>query len=233
MDLSLVPYVDLPAAEKTSGDCKYRECLRNHAAAMGGQAYDGCGEFMAGEDESLKCAACGCHRNFHRREGSPTRPPILKPILKHAMVPAPSPVAFFPPPPLPFHQIPPPVSPDLGRGASETPPRREEGPMRKRYRTKFSAEQKEKMWIFAEKLGWRIQKHDGEKLEEFCVEIGVKRHALKVWMHNHKNNLSSSAITTSAAGLRGPPPPPPAPAPRRYSYHPSLIGFRWHLQSRF
>ncbi|KAH0468351.1 hypothetical protein IEQ34_003384 [Dendrobium chrysotoxum] len=54
------------------------------------------------------------------------------------------------------------------------------------------------MWIFAEKLGWRIQKHDDEKLEEFCVEIGVKRHALKVWMHNHKNNLSTSAITTAA-----------------------------------
>ncbi|KAL0927059.1 hypothetical protein M5K25_001214 [Dendrobium thyrsiflorum] len=197
MDLSLVPYVESTAAGKTAavaGDSKYRECLRNHAAAMGGQAYDGCGEFMAGEEESLKCAACGCHRNFHRREGSPTH----RPLLKHAMLPAPSPVAFFQPPPLPFHQIPPPVSPDPGRGASETPPRREEGPMRKRYRTKFTPEQKEKMWIFAEKLGWRIQKHDDEKLEEFCVEIGVKRHALKVWMHNHKNNLSTSAITTAA-----------------------------------
>lgn len=199
MDLSLVPYAESPAAAAAAAPCagSYRECLRNHAAAMGGQAYDGCGEFMAGEEESLKCAACGCHRNFHRREGSPAH----RPVPKHAMLPAPSPVAFFPPPPpLAFHQIPRPGSPEPGREASETPPRREEGPMRKRYRTKFSAEQKEKMWGFAEKLGWRIQKHDEEKLEEFCVEVGVKRHALKVWMHNHKNSLASSAIAAAAAG---------------------------------
>ncbi|GLT69963.1 hypothetical protein SLA2020_420720 [Shorea laevis] len=51
---------------------KYKECMRNHAASMGGHASDGCGEFMprGGGDprESLTCAACGCHRNFHRRE---------------------------------------------------------------------------------------------------------------------------------------------------------------------
>nr|GMC67316.1 zinc-finger homeodomain protein 9-like [Ipomoea batatas] len=52
----------------------YRECLKNHAAALGGHAVDGCGEFMASptanpaDPTSLKCAACGCHRNFHRRE---------------------------------------------------------------------------------------------------------------------------------------------------------------------
>uniref|UniRef100_A0A8R7Q345 ZF-HD dimerization-type domain-containing protein n=3 Tax=Triticum urartu TaxID=4572 RepID=A0A8R7Q345_TRIUA len=51
---------------------KYRECLKNHAAAIGGNATDGCGEFMpSGEEgslEALKCSACGCHRNFHRKE---------------------------------------------------------------------------------------------------------------------------------------------------------------------
>ncbi|KAL8537445.1 hypothetical protein ACS0TY_012539 [Phlomoides rotata] len=34
---------------------RYKECLKNHAVGIGGL-------------ESLKCAACGCHRNFHRRE---------------------------------------------------------------------------------------------------------------------------------------------------------------------
>lgn len=49
---------------------KYWECQRNHAASAGGYAVDGCREFMAsGEDAgALTCAACGCHRNFHRRE---------------------------------------------------------------------------------------------------------------------------------------------------------------------
>ncbi|KAI3866326.1 hypothetical protein MKW98_007981 [Papaver atlanticum] len=39
---------------------------------MGRNATDGWGEFMpSGEDgslEALKCSACSCHRNFHRKE---------------------------------------------------------------------------------------------------------------------------------------------------------------------
>ncbi|KAL6642182.1 hypothetical protein ACP70R_020363 [Stipagrostis hirtigluma subsp. patula] len=50
----------------------YRECQRNHAASIGGYAVDGCREFMAsgaeGTAAALMCAACGCHRSFHRRE---------------------------------------------------------------------------------------------------------------------------------------------------------------------
>ncbi|XP_066356685.1 mini zinc finger protein 1-like [Miscanthus floridulus] len=51
---------------------RYRECQRNHAASIGGHAVDGCPEFMAsgadGTAAALMCAACGCHRSFHRRE---------------------------------------------------------------------------------------------------------------------------------------------------------------------
>ncbi|KAL3819407.1 hypothetical protein ACJIZ3_005364 [Penstemon smallii] len=51
---------------------RYGECQKNHAANIGGYAVDGCREFMAGGEEgttaALGCAACGCHRNFHRRE---------------------------------------------------------------------------------------------------------------------------------------------------------------------
>nr|XP_043638582.1 mini zinc finger protein 2-like [Erigeron canadensis] len=51
---------------------RYGECQKNHAANVGGYAVDGCREFMASSEEeeteaSLTCAACGCHRNFHRR----------------------------------------------------------------------------------------------------------------------------------------------------------------------
>ncbi|CAA0828423.1 Mini zinc finger protein 2 [Striga hermonthica] len=50
---------------------RYGECQKNHAAGVGGYAVDGCREFMpCGEDGTagaLTCAACGCHRNFHRR----------------------------------------------------------------------------------------------------------------------------------------------------------------------
>ncbi|KAL7100892.1 hypothetical protein ACP275_08G023100 [Erythranthe tilingii] len=51
---------------------RYGECQKNHAANVGGYAVDGCREFMPCGEEgtgaaALTCAACGCHRNFHRR----------------------------------------------------------------------------------------------------------------------------------------------------------------------
>ncbi|KAL6647536.1 hypothetical protein ACP70R_014973 [Stipagrostis hirtigluma subsp. patula] len=53
------------------GGVRYAECRRNHAASMGGHAVDGCREFLADGEEgtsgALRCAACGCHRSFHRR----------------------------------------------------------------------------------------------------------------------------------------------------------------------
>uniref|UniRef100_A0A0D3FW23 ZF-HD dimerization-type domain-containing protein n=1 Tax=Oryza barthii TaxID=65489 RepID=A0A0D3FW23_9ORYZ len=79
---------------------------------------------------------------------------------------------------------------------------------RKRFRTKFTPEQKERMREFAEKQGWRINRNDDGALDRFCVEIGVKRHVLKVWMHNHKNQLASSptsaAAAAAAAGVMNP-----------------------------
>ncbi|KAM7506747.1 hypothetical protein LguiA_017200 [Lonicera macranthoides] len=59
-------------SSQTIRSVRYRECQRNHAASVGGYAVDGCREFLPiGEDGTsgaLTCAACGCHRNFHRRE---------------------------------------------------------------------------------------------------------------------------------------------------------------------
>ncbi|XP_043701988.1 mini zinc finger protein 1-like [Telopea speciosissima] len=51
---------------------RYSECRKNHAANIGGYAVDGCREFMASGEEgtsgALMCAACNCHRNFHKKE---------------------------------------------------------------------------------------------------------------------------------------------------------------------
>lgn len=63
---------------------------------------------------------------------------------------------------------------------------------KKRYRTKFSKEQKEKMQSFSEKLGWRMQKGDDGLVQKFCNEIGVTRGVFKVWMHNNKNKRSEA-----------------------------------------
>ncbi|ONK81290.1 uncharacterized protein A4U43_C01F27450 [Asparagus officinalis] len=58
---------------------------------------------------------------------------------------------------------------------------------KKRFRTKFSPEQKEKMRAFAGRVGWRIHKKDEGEMERFCNEIGVSRQVVKVWMHNNKH----------------------------------------------
>ncbi|BBN19141.1 protein MpHD13 [Marchantia polymorpha subsp. ruderalis] len=190
-----------PLESKAKKIIKYRECLKNHAASIGGHAIDGCGEFMpSGEEgtlDALKCAACECHRNFHRREveGEPScdchhvrkeRKRGTPGAMPHTplALPATTVIARPPAPMIMALNTVPTDSDDQDGGVG--------GPasaMKKRFRTKFSAEQKEKMCSFADKLGWKIQKHDEAAVQAFCADIGVKRHVLKVWMHNNKHTL--------------------------------------------
>ncbi|GAU51298.1 hypothetical protein TSUD_238030 [Trifolium subterraneum] len=194
-----------------NGKSRYRECLKNHAVGIGGHALDGCGEFMpAGNEgslESLKCAACNCHRNFHRKETTDIvtgGDPFLLTHHSHHPPPPPQFAAYYRTPTGYLH-----VSgqqrtgtlalPSTSGGGGGTQSTREEqedvsnpsggGSSKKRHRTKFTPEQKDKMLELAEKLGWRIQKHDEGLVQDFCNESGVKRHVLKVWMHNNKHTL--------------------------------------------
>ncbi|KAG2584133.1 zinc-finger homeodomain protein 9-like [Panicum virgatum] len=269
----------------------YRECLKNHAARLGGHALDGCGEFMPAPEAdpadpgSLRCAACGCHRNFHRRvPEAPPSPPLL--ALPPPPPPQPSaardaralrgeeapedrlPAAFDdetessdeegsdfdedrPLSPLPAPAVGPPpgylppaphMRLALGAGApgASTPAPPPPGPAAppvaaaapKRFRTKFSPEQKQRMQALSERLGWRLQKRDEAVVDESCREIGVTKGVFKVWMHNNKHNFVAghsarrSASSSSAAAVPpphataaappaapAPPPPPPPPAP--------------------
>jgi ZF-HD class homeobox domain-containing protein len=230
-----------------AGGGRYRECLKNHAVGIGGHAVDGCGEFMpAGEEgtlDALRCAACNCHRNFHRKEspaaaeGSPISSAALvayggTPHQHHHFSPyyrTPAGAGYFhhhhqqQPPPLhhmahtPRPLALPSTSPHSGRddgddlsgmpmsamgpltlsgmslggsgGAGPSGGSGGSGSGKKRFRTKFTQEQKDKMLAFAERVGWRIQKHDEAAVQQFCDEVGVKRHVLKVWMHNNKHTL--------------------------------------------
>ncbi|GLJ50104.1 hypothetical protein SUGI_1065740 [Cryptomeria japonica] len=67
-----LPNGGLSNGGKKKAQVKYRECRKNHAASTGGYSLDGCGEFMPGGPEgtsgAMNCAACNCHRNFHRKE---------------------------------------------------------------------------------------------------------------------------------------------------------------------
>ncbi|CAL5005703.1 unnamed protein product [Urochloa decumbens] len=229
------------------GGTRYRECLKNHAVGLGGHAVDGCGEFMAaGEDgsiDALRCAACGCHRNFHRKEsdsptggGAPSDPAAaaLSPAAITAYGAAAHHHQFSPyyrtPAGYLLHQhqqlaagvghmqqrplalpstshtgrgdegddmvgligpmvVAPMVGMSLGSGGGGPSGSGGSGSGKKRFRTKFTQEQKDRMLAFAERLGWRIQKHDEAAVQQFCEEVCVKRHVLKVWMHNNKHTL--------------------------------------------
>ncbi|KAF7842833.1 zinc-finger homeodomain protein 4 [Senna tora] len=220
---------------------KYRECLKNHAASMGGNALDGCGEFMpSGEEgtlEALTCSACNCHRNFHRKEVEGqefikfgTQKFILGPNhhnhhnhhlhLHHKTSTGGEPLVGYPTTSgttpltttttiLPSRAVPPHMILPYNVGSLSLPSEcdeeeEEEGggmirPIvafgssqigKKRFRTKFTQEQKEKMLGFAERVGWKIQKQEESVVQQFCQEIGVKRRVLKVWMHNNKHNFA-------------------------------------------
>ncbi|KXG28110.1 zinc-finger homeodomain protein 4 isoform X2 [Sorghum bicolor] len=269
-----------------SSAVKYRECLKNHAAAIGGNATDGCGEFMpSGEEgslEALKCSACGCHRNFHRKEvddddddvyaaadgfsglglghGHRAARRLLAPAMAHPhhktggggglLISGADPYGAYaasralppalPPPPghghahhhqyvMPLNMMHTSESDEMegggggavagcvdaarggGSGGSSS--------SRKRFRTKFTPEQKARMLEFAERVGWRLQRLDDGMVQAFCQEIGVKRRVLKVWMHNNKHNLATKRLEASPAaaqeqqamapGMASPPPPPP------------------------
>ncbi|XP_015889978.3 zinc-finger homeodomain protein 6 [Ziziphus jujuba] len=265
------------AAAVAASLVRYRECLKNHAATTGGHVLDGCGEFMPSGDEgssdSFKCAACECHRNFHRKEIdgesqylpnasyysynplkdiNGRRSSIATTLPPHPQIPSP------PPPPHHHHQhqlhqqqqqrvrhyqfsshglltspsaaaaasgsLMAPMMMTFGGGgggwtAAESSSEdlnmfesnygvggqagcsavvqhhhNQASASKKRFRTKFSQPQKEKMMEFAEKLGWRIQKHDEQDVQQFCSEVGVKRKVFKVWMHNNKQTMKKKEV---------------------------------------
>ncbi|KAK8652790.1 hypothetical protein V6N13_126815 [Hibiscus sabdariffa] len=193
-----------PTAQQQQRKPRYRECLKNHAVGIGGHAVDGCGEFMpAGTEgtlDALKCAACNCHRNFHRKESELPTTDLYFPHHHHHQ-----PLQFTPYFRAPTgylhvagHQRPLALpSTSGGHSREDQEDVSNQGSSRKRFRTKFTQEQKDQMLALAERLGWRIQKQDEEIVQQFCSETGVKRHVLKVWMHNNKHTLDNGALRPS------------------------------------
>lgn len=225
----------------------YKECLRNHAAAMGGHVLDGCGEFMPSSDgDSLLCSACNCHRNFHRRENFvikevqeelkshhryhhpfPPAPPSPLPISsappdQKSMIKEAAHMEFLPHhlPPPPSHSnslsppSPPPISSNyyplapnmlLALNNNPNPNPNPNSASRKRFRTKFSQDQKTKMYELAEKIGWKMQRRDDHVIDSFCNGIGVEKGVFKVWMHNNKNIIgkkeTSNEINIGVIGI--------------------------------
>ncbi|KAJ9172780.1 hypothetical protein P3X46_015988 [Hevea brasiliensis] len=232
------PPASTAIATASTTSVRYRECLRNHAANMGGIVVDGCGEFMpSGEEgtpEALKCAACECHRNFHRKEIGGEKPQCAANCYytnnnQRNTLPLPQQLATSLPQPQAsvhqYHGYPhgfsmtpstAPIAPMMmtfgGRGSGGTESSSEDinmfqsnlqgarsmqpSSLKKRLRTKFSQEQKDKMMEFAERLGWKIQKQDEQDVQQFCSRVGLKRKVFKVWMHNNKQSMKKANVST-------------------------------------
>ncbi|KAJ0977202.1 hypothetical protein J5N97_012676 [Dioscorea zingiberensis] len=166
--------------KKSSLTVKYKECLKNHAASIGGNATDGCGEFMpSGEEgslEALKCSACNCHRNFHRKEleGHESSSCVDHYCYHNYNKPRKGVLISQ------HHQMIMPLGAIQTSESDHEMMHRPSMTMKKRFRTKFTPEQKEKMLAFANQVGWRLQKQEESVVQSFCQEIGVKRRVLKV-----------------------------------------------------
>ncbi|KDP34399.1 hypothetical protein JCGZ_12803 [Jatropha curcas] len=226
-----------PGPPTSTGLVRYRECLKNHAASKGGFVVDGCGEFMpTGEEgtaEALRCAACQCHRNFHRKEidgehQSAATNSYYKDNNQRNTIPQQQLATSHPPISQPsvhyHHRYPhgltlgaptttpaPTIVMTFGGGGAAAESSSEDLNMfqsnvqgygsiqpsslsKKRFRTKFSQEQKEKMLEFAEKIEWKIQKQDEQEVQQFCSKVGVKRKVFKVWMHNNKQAMKKKQM---------------------------------------
>ncbi|KAA8536568.1 hypothetical protein F0562_029046 [Nyssa sinensis] len=197
----------------------YKECQRNHATSAMRHAVDGCGGFVPGGEggtpDVLNCGACGCHRNFHRREEKvlpvevSRRPPRLR-FVRRSALPAPPPPPPPPSPPSPPLPLPPALpqpephvdQPRNGRRThneveSEAKSDEEVG-TKKKGRTKLSKVQKERMTAFAERLGWRTARHDEEEIRRFCMDNEITTKTFKNWINNQRRRMESGQPSSAS-----------------------------------
>ncbi|KAJ3697645.1 hypothetical protein LUZ61_001350 [Rhynchospora tenuis] len=153
----------------------YRECMKNHAAKLGTYAADGCCEYTPEENYpiSLTCAACGCHRNFHRKALIDLSSPYASPTT---------------------HLAGPSSSADL---ASK---RRSRTKFTDEQKARMAAFAEAIGWRIPKKEGGGYAgRKEEDDVARFCKEIGVSRQVFKVWMHNHKSTVPNASSTTHTA----------------------------------
>ncbi|CAN4110697.1 unnamed protein product [Withania somnifera] len=183
---------------------KYFECRHNYAASSMGHVLDGCGEFFPTgppeTPESFICAACHCHRNFHRKMEVEMEDRMELPILSidHYSHGIPSPTVIVDGSQHPYLERPhhprqtfnknkgfaiPAQGTEMDGGEIEVD--EQSGFKRKR----LSDYQKERVLAFAEEvMGWRWTKYN-DKVIPFCDEIGITPSYLKNWMDNNRRKI--------------------------------------------
>jgi ZF-HD class homeobox domain-containing protein len=72
-------------------------------------------------------------------------------------------------------------------------------------RTKITAEQRWRMWEFAHRFGWSIQKARADAVDALCAQVGLPKRVLSNWMVNNRHLAKV--------------PPPSLPSPPPPSHH--------------
>ncbi|KAK4339900.1 hypothetical protein RND71_041362 [Anisodus tanguticus] len=199
---------------------KYFECMHNFAARSMGHVLDGCGEFCPtgapGAPESLICAACHCHRNFHRKVEVEVEAGVELPIYEYNFIyliisstDIDSVAVVVPPTLTTSRQQSARTSLKLQNKNSvvialAAPPRtvrttemggevvdhsfKTKNSSSSSVRMRLNHVQKERVMAFAEKMGWRWTKNN-EQVIPFCAEIGITPNFLKNWIENNRRRI--------------------------------------------
>ncbi|KAI6677233.1 hypothetical protein NL676_038029 [Syzygium grande] len=180
----------------------YNECLHNHAASLGRYMVDGCNEYSPKNTSAdLLCAACGCHRNYHRKitvcdpditEASGNYSPGDHNII------APKEESFN-------HEA---VLPMLVTGGEGDKLKQLVEPAqherKKRPKSKFTKEQIEEMRAFAEKLGWSTRGRGlVPEISVFCANLGISKVVFTTWLYNNKKHYGCGSSSKKNCSLTG------------------------------
>ncbi|KAL2617263.1 hypothetical protein GLYMA_08G189000v4 [Glycine max] len=65
-------------------------------------------------------------------------------------------------------------------------------PKRKK-RTTFSSEQRNKLICFAESVGWKPRKDKKNEIQSFCSEMGMTRRMFLIWLSNNRHRAIKKA----------------------------------------
>ncbi|CAA0834954.1 Zinc-finger homeodomain protein 2 [Striga hermonthica] len=177
----------------------FKDCQHNHAAQAQGFTLDGCGLFEPNgpnaTPESLFCAACGCHRNFHRRVE------VDLPHNYSTQNVNPTSPHHQPSDEQPQAQEPSSNSPSANGRQEVVSGLRETGPAR--VRNRITREQSERMREIAERNEWRMfRDHSEEEIRRICSEVGITRNMLRRWICYHRANNNNAAPAAGSSADR-------------------------------
>lgn len=76
---------------------------------------------------------------------------------------------------------------------TQTPDQVQEMRSKRKKRTTFSSEHKNKLIRFAESVGWKPRKEKKDEIESFCSEMGITRRMFVVWLSNNRHQAINDA----------------------------------------